>query len=471
MKKLLGILLGLVLAFTFVPTVSAAGPTDLVGWWRFENNTLDETSNNNDGALQNGATYDASGKIGSALKLDGTNDYVSVPFSTSLDFTAVGQDFSAQAWVYAESGGAIDVIYSQEDGSGTGRYWLRIESDNRVASNMGGTVTQTAAGVITRNDWNHVALTFDKGAGQTGTLKIYVGKIEKASSTRTLEASIGDYRIGVGKDGGNPFKGKIDEVSLWKKALSDTELDDYDFDKDDDGVLDEVDKCLGTGPDPWDTESLGVNRLMWEGVKWQTKSPKGKIITDASVNMPYTYGCSCTQILGEMVEETQLDFGGHYKYGCSKSILEDWNEGKYYIGPTLIDTVNVPANSSVGVLSSAVLEAGKDYFLKAYGMACAEENTPGTCTIFFDAEYSYTPSIDLSWVDGVTGYGSYGTDLLDLKVDGSFIDWGAYNSEHTYQIPYAGTGSPIFLVNDAYYPNNSGSLSVDIIEDKWEDLW
>lgn len=249
-------------------------------------------------------------------------------------------------------------------------------------------------------------------------------------------------------------------------------------DEDEDGVSDIDDICINTVADVADV-SLGTNRHVWyQGEYLATLVPAGKNgykETISSFAIADTYGCSCEQILDRMKSATGFEFGGHYKYGCSKSIIEDWIAGKYYIGPTLLETIVVPANSELGASSVNVLDAEKDYFLKSYGtaMAC---NQPG-CVINFDAEYSTSDPISpwLTWTDGVAApYTSYGVNLLDLKVDGNFVDWGIYNELHTYQIPYAGTGDnldlAIYDIAGSYF-NDSGSISVDLIEDKWVDLW
>jgi len=149
-------------------------------------------------------------------------------------------------------------------------------------------------------------------------------------------------------------------------------------------------------------------------------------------------------------------------------ILEDYNEGT--IGPghcdeqnyQLVQTFDVNANSEAadGVQSSNVLEQGKYYLVKISGYANAGD------TIDFDAKYSITNKV-LSdvWTDDVTGYESYGPTLLDMFVDGVSVDWGAYNTAHTYHYLMAGNDAPVsFEVYDVYPYNNTGYLTVEIYE-------
>lgn len=123
----------------------------------------------------------------------------------------------------------------------------------------------------------------------------------------------------------------------------------------------------------------------------------------------------------------------------------------------LMETLTVDADDQSGV-DSSVLYDGLKYQFKVSGVADAGD------TIDFDAKYSLTNRIiDDTWTDAVSGYESYGTELLDLMVDGSAVNWGDYNEAHTYYLGYMGNGSSInFSVYDIYYPNNIGSLTVEI---------
>src|SRR3989338_9509033 len=88
----------LTLLFIFMPThIANAGiigkpPSNLglVGYWSFNEGigpyAGDSSGNRNQGTLTNGPTW-VDGKRGKALSFDGSNDYVNVASSTSLNIT------------------------------------------------------------------------------------------------------------------------------------------------------------------------------------------------------------------------------------------------------------------------------------------------------------------------------------------------------------------------------------------------
>jgi predicted ribosomally synthesized peptide with SipW-like signal peptide len=126
--------------------------------------------------------------------------------------------------------------------------------------------------------------------------------------------------------------------------------------------------------------------------------------------------------------------------------------------PTLIETLQIPANKNQLTFSTHFFIDGAQYKIKASTTANAGD------TIDFDAKYSITHRIDGDdWTDVVSGYESHGPTLLDLMVNGSFVDWGAYNSSHEYWHQVTGDGNLFsFKIYDIYYPNNTGSLIVEI---------
>lgn len=124
------------------------------------------------------------------------------------------------------------------------------------------------------------------------------------------------------------------------------------------------------------------------------------------------------------------------------------------------ESVEVPAASSEAVTSEDSLEVGQNYLLVATGTAEAGDG------ITFDADYSYRTPTSTTWTDSVSTYEGLGDQLLDLKVNGNFVNWdndAVYNTNHTYTYQIAGNGAPVsFLVNDVFPSNNTGSLEVAI---------
>ena len=119
--------------------------------------------------------------------------------------------------------------------------------------------------------------------------------------------------------------------------------------------------------------------------------------------------------------------------------------------------MNVPALDAPLVTTAYAFEDDKDYKVTASGTAWANE------FIEFDAEYSWNSG------DKVTTPGNKATDLgptvlmaipilngvvlnlLDLKVNGNYVNWGTYNTAHVYTIPITGTGH--------LQPSNSRSMT------------
>lgn len=131
--------------------------------------------------------------------------------------------------------------------------------------------------------------------------------------------------------------------------------------------------------------------------------------------------------------------------------LEGWN----IIATAQIEEFDVDSSSAMGVTSSSLI-MGEKYMIHVSGTYEAGDS------ITADAKYSVrTPNT--TWTDMVQNYESYGAELLDLQVDGVSLEWGGFNADHEYWVPFIGDGSThTFTVNDLYYPGNLGALHVTI---------
>lgn len=237
--------------------------------------------------------------------------------------------------------------------------------------------------------------------------------------------------------------------------------DVYLADSDKDGVVDINDKCLGTTVDVPEIK-LGTNRWIWNGTDWITRLPSGRG-PNLQFGMVEMQGCSCQQILELYRERYGYEMEGHWKYGCSISVMEDFSENP----PELVDSFCVGSNDPDGEMSNVALEYGKNYRFKVRGV-WTETDVPGH---YIDAEYL---TYDY-WSNYRDGTETGGPDQKDFQVNYRFVNWGAYNIEHTYYFDFTGTGNKVnFRVfegnaytdppqqDTALYGNNRGTLSVEI---------
>lgn len=138
---------------------------------------------------------------GASRNFDGISD--------SIDFTkpaglVVGTDsFVRMGWFYWTNGADTveEVIFSQQDGTGTGRNWIWIDANqsscgalDEFHSFLGG--VDTCGSDLAENVWYHGTVVSDEGAG---TVILYLNSVQDASATRTVEAATGILRTGVQK--------------------------------------------------------------------------------------------------------------------------------------------------------------------------------------------------------------------------------------------------------------------------------
>ena len=200
------------------PTNCVTPPSGLVAWWPGDGAALDLVSTNH-GILQNGATY-AEGKAGHAFNLDGIDDRVFIPESTTVDLSRI-TNWTIQAWVRPTSFSSKSYLTIYSEG-----YWgvsLGVDNPTGKPENWINNANQFIGAVTLQiSNWNHVALTFD-GTSRT----FYVNGTFAGSSNSPVAvpdnngAAIGDV---APTHSAAQFQGQIDEVALFNRALSSNEI-------------------------------------------------------------------------------------------------------------------------------------------------------------------------------------------------------------------------------------------------------
>jgi len=170
----------------------------------------------------------APGQFGGALKLDGTTFG---ELKTTVNFDSKDR-FSYGAWVNPPSNEAGVILSRMKDDQGL-RGWDLYLSDRKAFVHLIDTWDQNAIRVNTKaqlevNKWSHVFVTYD-GSSKAAGVKIYInGKL--APQDVTSDKLTGTIRVDtpthIGRrNPGAPFKGLIDEVRIYNRELTATEVD------------------------------------------------------------------------------------------------------------------------------------------------------------------------------------------------------------------------------------------------------
>ena len=213
---------------TYTLSYAYRGP-GIAAWWRGESNAVDLV-NGNTGTPSGGITYVA-GEVGNAFKFNGTDGYIPVPASSSLNI-GTGSGITIEDWNYPDydSGSAIPMV--EWDSSTTDGVQLWDEANHTLYANIQDTghighQIQSAANAISTNSFQHVAVTYDKNSGMAF---LYVNGVQVASENFGIFTPQTTYPLNLGKrtasvtGNGEVFRGLLDEVSIYNRALSASEI-------------------------------------------------------------------------------------------------------------------------------------------------------------------------------------------------------------------------------------------------------
>lgn len=206
------------------PTSSSTLNTGLYAVYKAESNANDSVIGTfKNGTPYGGLTYTA-GKSGNAFVFNGTTSYINYP----ADLFKFISDFSVSFW-YNTSSTSFQSLIDCYSNSGGKRGWaiqntgtainFKTFKDNVTYSDLNYS--------ISTNTWYHVCLVRKSGT----STKIYLnGTLVASDSITTDQNYLSNYSlIGAINDGGvlyNYTSGKLDEVYMWSKELTATEVTD-----------------------------------------------------------------------------------------------------------------------------------------------------------------------------------------------------------------------------------------------------
>ena len=228
MKKLYTVL---VLTLFVLPLVAQNIPSyvpkdGLVGYWPFNGNANDESGNGNHGTV-NGATLtaDRNGMANSAYSFDGVNDYVNANIN-SINKATVSLFYNSSypiSW-YPQLCriGNIEFICQ------AGNHPAYIKNNN--VGHLGGYPDRinSLPCLPSFDNWHHIIFIHDKDLNKR---QIWIdgvlckeGNVSSFLSISTNIVYFGNTINGRSSDGTAGFKGQIDDIVIYNRALSEQEI-------------------------------------------------------------------------------------------------------------------------------------------------------------------------------------------------------------------------------------------------------
>ena len=196
-----------------------------VGWWPLTDGgggiAKDISTGGNDGTHDVGLSHTAT-EIGNAVNFPGSG-------SIDSSVTVLSQPMTISAWAYPTT--LPTNIYGKNIYTGQ-QSWGRVELNIEWQSSTGDVVAQLYSGThlgshaylpgttkINANEWVHLVGVYDGASSE-----LYVNGVLDATGQLGSYTLSGGFRIGALWNGGYNFLGNIQNVRIWDRALSSSEI-------------------------------------------------------------------------------------------------------------------------------------------------------------------------------------------------------------------------------------------------------
>jgi hypothetical protein len=257
--------------------------SDTIAYWKFDegsgNIAHDSSGNGNDGTIMGAQWVD--GTKGKGLSLDGINDYVSIPHSSSLDIT--GREITVEYWVkfpngwHAGSSSESLILYDKGDA-----YTASMTGNNgrhRFNIPYVPPYPESNKNSWDANVWYHIADVFDGSQ-----IRIYINGVLDKTESVVGSVSRSGIKLAIGSHcygDSNYFKGVIDEFVIYNYARKENQIiNDY--------------TSAVTEPTPAPSADIAIstprytNNLYWDGITiddWMRAATHTSLFCDVTISV------------------------------------------------------------------------------------------------------------------------------------------------------------------------------------------
>jgi hypothetical protein len=192
-------------------------PSGLVSWWAAEGNAFDQIGANN-GTLTGSVSY-GSGEVGQAFIFSADQSAVQLGSPPNLWL----QNFTIEAWIKRTSSTVSSLDYPDADlfAFGQGGYGFGLNGDGSLFLTQVGVGNVSVNAGVTDTNWHHVVV-----SKNGSTVVFYADGVAYPGPAYNPDF-VFNTNLGLGARGdglNNSFYGAIDELSVYNRALSQSEI-------------------------------------------------------------------------------------------------------------------------------------------------------------------------------------------------------------------------------------------------------
>ena len=293
----------IILIFAMIMLVGMVNATtnDAIGYYSFDDadysapTVIDISGTGNNGTNTGGATTGATGKINEAFNFDGSNDYISLETGLSPE----DNDFTYNFWFNTTSTTAdIRNILGGQGNAAADWFRIYLNTDHTLWLQMDdGTnpIISQQIDATTQNDGNWHFITIRRKASEN-RVEVFRDDGELLLNNTDIDTGLTfdqSFYIGDAQVSPSPFDGIIDEVSIYDRALTATEISEL--------------YNSGTGLNPYTPvvfDTLNISSLVYPLNNTQYSTS----IINFNTTINATYNFNCSLYIGDVLNQTRDGF-------------------------------------------------------------------------------------------------------------------------------------------------------------------